>query len=81
MAIEQNQSGSGSALLGVEPSEESVFTFERLVLERVLAAQQIGAPFQVGDRERLEGIAGCQARSDVGQGDLHGEENNAGLTN
>lgn len=81
MAIEQDESGGGSALLGVEPSEESVFTFERLILERVLAAQQIGAPFQVGDREGLEGVASWKARPDVSQGDLHWEENNAGLTN
>jgi len=80
-AIEQDGDSGGTSPLPIEPCEEGVFCFECLLLEcLVLGAQHIGAPLKVEDGEGLEGIVRCEAGANVDQGDLHGEEDNAGLT-
>jgi hypothetical protein len=85
-AIEQDDDSGGTSLLPIEPCEESVFRFECLILESltlerlVRGAQHIRAALEVEGGEGLEGIVRCEAGADVGQGDVHGEEDNAGLT-
>jgi hypothetical protein len=57
----------------VDPGKESFWSFERLGP----CPDESGASFKIASGEGLKGIGGREGRADVGEGEVHAEEDTA----
>jgi hypothetical protein len=69
-AIEKNNGDGSAAMPAIKPFEERVFSSEGLGL----ASGELGAAVEVKRGESLKGVSRSRARTDVGDGELHGGE-------
>jgi hypothetical protein len=70
-AVEKNEQSRCAAALAIEPGKQRVFALERLIA----ATERTRAALQISQSRPLKGIIRGEAGANVGQSDMHGEEN------